>query len=65
VPDQTCDTNGLPPAQEFGVAEETLMGTEPRRLAGRYLRYNSLFLYYLLRDRLSKPPQCPRGGTTT
>ncbi len=28
--------------------------TEPRRLFGRYVRYNSLFLYYLLRERLSR-----------
>lgn len=27
--------------------------SEPRRLAGRYLKYNSLFLWYLLRDGLS------------
>jgi len=26
--------------------------TEPRRLAGRYLKYNSLFLFYLLWDGL-------------
>jgi hypothetical protein len=60
VPDQTCDTNGLPPAQEFGVAEETLMGTEPRRLAGRNLRHNSLFLFYLLWDGLRKAPRTRR-----
>ncbi|MDQ6912230.1 MAG: WecB/TagA/CpsF family glycosyltransferase [Verrucomicrobiota bacterium] len=28
--------------------------SEPRRLAKRYLRYNTLFLYYLLRDRISR-----------
>jgi N-acetylglucosaminyldiphosphoundecaprenol N-acetyl-beta-D-mannosaminyltransferase len=27
--------------------------SEPRRLAGRYIRYNSLFLWYLLRDGLA------------
>ena len=30
--------------------------SEPRRLALRYLRYNSLFLFYLLKDALT-------GGT--
>lgn len=29
--------------------------SEPRRLFSRYLRYNSLFLYYLIRDALSGP----------
>ncbi|MDQ6622161.1 MAG: WecB/TagA/CpsF family glycosyltransferase [Verrucomicrobiota bacterium] len=28
---------------------------EPRRLLGRYLRYNSLFLYYLAKDALRSP----------
>jgi N-acetylglucosaminyldiphosphoundecaprenol N-acetyl-beta-D-mannosaminyltransferase len=28
--------------------------SEPRRLASRYLRYNSLFLFYLLKDGLGK-----------
>jgi N-acetylglucosaminyldiphosphoundecaprenol N-acetyl-beta-D-mannosaminyltransferase len=26
--------------------------SEPRRLALRYMKYNSLFLYYLIRDGL-------------
>jgi len=29
---------------------------EPRRLGPRYLRYNSLFVYYFLRDWLLGPP---------
>lgn len=29
--------------------------SEPRRLALRYLRYNSLFLFYLIKDAVSKP----------
>ncbi len=28
--------------------------SEPRRLAARYLRYNSLFLFYLAKDALRK-----------
>ncbi|MCF7675511.1 MAG: WecB/TagA/CpsF family glycosyltransferase [Akkermansiaceae bacterium] len=32
---------------------------EPRRLFRRYLTYNSLFLYYSLRDRISGPPSPP------
>ena len=30
--------------------------TEPRRLALRYVRYNSLFLFYLLKDRALRTP---------
>ena len=29
------------------------LGSEPRRLGGRYLKYNCLFLWYLLRDGIS------------
>lgn len=29
--------------------------TEPRRLGGRYIRYNTLFLWYLLKERNSRP----------
>jgi N-acetylglucosaminyldiphosphoundecaprenol N-acetyl-beta-D-mannosaminyltransferase len=38
--------------QRFGLTWVYRLGSEPRRLASRYLRYNSLFLYYLLRDGL-------------
>lgn len=31
--------------------------SEPRRLAGRYLKYNSLFLWYLLRDGVAAQPR--------
>ena len=31
--------------------------TEPRRLALRYVRYNSLFLYYLVKDAVNRKPR--------
>jgi N-acetylglucosaminyldiphosphoundecaprenol N-acetyl-beta-D-mannosaminyltransferase len=34
--------------------------TEPRRLALRYVRYNSLFLFYLLKDGLGPSPRTAR-----
>ena len=37
--------------QRVGLTWIYRLASEPRRLASRYLRYNSLFLYYLLRDR--------------
>ncbi len=36
--------------QDRGLEWLYRLWSEPRRLARRYLRYNSLFLYYLLRD---------------
>jgi N-acetylglucosaminyldiphosphoundecaprenol N-acetyl-beta-D-mannosaminyltransferase len=36
--------------QKAGLTWLFRMITEPRRLAGRYVRYNSLFLYYLATD---------------
>lgn len=36
--------------QRLGLTWVYRLGSEPRRLAGRYLRYNSLFLFYLLWD---------------
>lgn len=36
--------------QRWGLTWVFRLASEPRRLAGRYLRYNSLFLFYLLRD---------------
>ncbi len=38
--------------QRLGLTWVYRLGSEPRRLTPRYLRYNSLFLYYLLRDGL-------------
>ena len=36
--------------QRRGLTWAYRMGTEPRRLGPRYLKWNSLFLYYLMRD---------------
>ncbi len=38
--------------QRFGLTWVSRLGSEPRRLGGRYGRYNSLFLSYLLWDGL-------------
>ncbi len=38
--------------QRRGLGWAFRLASEPRRLAGRYLRYNSLFLFYLLWDGL-------------
>ena len=38
--------------QRLGLTWVFRLGSEPRRLAGRYARYNLLFLYYLVRDGL-------------
>lgn len=38
--------------QRRGLTWVFRLASEPRRLFGRYLKYNSLFLYYLLRDGL-------------
>lgn len=47
--------------QPLGLTWLFRLASEPRRLLGRYLRYNSLFLYCLLwdglRGRLFKPPK--------
>ncbi len=40
--------------QDHGFEWLYRLWSEPRRLAKRYLRYNTLFLYYLLRDRISR-----------
>jgi len=37
--------------QRLGLTWVFRLASEPRRLAGRYLRYNFLFLWYLLTDR--------------
>lgn len=36
--------------QSLGLTWLYRMASEPRRLVGRYVKYNSLFLWYLLRD---------------
>lgn len=36
--------------QRWGLTWAFRLASEPRRLAGRYAKYNSLFLWYLLRD---------------
>lgn len=41
--------------QRFGLTWVFRMISEPRRLLSRYLRYNSLFLYYLAKDALRCP----------
>lgn len=40
--------------QRFGLTWLFRLSSEPRRLIPRYLKYNSLFLWYLLRDTLSR-----------
>jgi len=42
--------------QRAGLTWLFRLASEPRRLLGRYLKYNSLFLYYLLLDGMRKPP---------
>ena len=42
--------------QRLGLTWLYRMLAEPRRLGPRYLRYNSLFVYYLLRDKILGPP---------
>ncbi len=44
--------------QRAGLTWAFRVFSEPRRLAARYLRYNSLFLYYLAHDAL-RPPRSP------
>jgi len=44
--------------QRFGLEWAYRLAMEPRRLFKRYFTYNSLFLYYLLRDRM-------RGATSS
>lgn len=44
--------------QRLGLTWLFRMASEPRRLVGRYLKFNTLFLWYLLRDRcLGTPPE--------
>lgn len=41
--------------QRRGLTWLFRLAREPRRLAGRYIQYNALFLFYLLRDALLPP----------
>lgn len=41
--------------QKFGLEWAYRIAAEPRRLFKRYVTYNSLFLYYSLRDRMKSP----------
>ena len=47
--------------QRLGLTWLYRMLAEPRRLGPRYLRYNSLFVYYLVRDWLLGPPRNGRA----
>ncbi|HEX4639157.1 MAG TPA: WecB/TagA/CpsF family glycosyltransferase [Chthoniobacterales bacterium] len=47
--------------QQLGLTWLFRMAKEPRRLGPRYLRYNSLFLYYLVRDSLLGAPARDKG----
>lgn len=38
--------------QRLGLTYVSRLASEPRRLAARYVRYNTLFLFYLLWDGL-------------
>ncbi len=40
--------------QRAGLTWVFRLASEPRRLLGRYLRYNTLFLFYLVKDALGK-----------
>lgn len=48
--------------QRIGMTWVYRMCSEPRRLITRYLRYNSLFLFYLLRDSIITPSCCGTAG---
>ncbi len=50
--------------QRWGLTWLFRLGSEPRRLGGRYLKYNSLFLWYLLRDVWDGKSGPTRGGRT-
>ena len=45
--------------QRLGMTWIYRIYSEPRRLLGRYLKYNTLFLYYLCRDTLFPPRSAP------
>ncbi|HET9800507.1 MAG TPA: WecB/TagA/CpsF family glycosyltransferase [Chthoniobacterales bacterium] len=43
--------------QRLGLTWLYRMSKEPRRPGPRYIQYNSLFVYYLVRDWLLGPPR--------
>src|SRR2546423_2235989 len=47
--------------QRLGLTWLFRLLAEPRRLGPRYFRYNSMFVYYFLRDWLFTPPAPGRG----
>ena len=47
--------------QRLGLTWLFRLLAEPRRLGPRYFRYNSMFVYYLLRDWLFGPPASGKG----
>jgi N-acetylglucosaminyldiphosphoundecaprenol N-acetyl-beta-D-mannosaminyltransferase len=52
----------LPWLQRMGSTKAYLLCREPLRLGPRYLRYSSLFLFYLLRKSLrASPPRHRRS----
>ena len=53
--DVNAGTKPDPPSwmQQFGLGWAFRLASEPRRLAGRYLKYNSLFLFFLAWDGFS------------
>lgn len=48
--------------QKRGLGWIHRLASEPRRLGPRYLKYNSLFLFYLLRDWLRRKPSAAKGS---
>jgi N-acetylglucosaminyldiphosphoundecaprenol N-acetyl-beta-D-mannosaminyltransferase len=50
--------------QRWGISWMMRLAREPARLGPRYLKYNSLFLFYLMWDSLRpRPPSPPREST--
>ena len=47
--------------QRLGLTWLYRLPKEPGRLGPRYLRCNSLFVFYLLRDAIFGPPAAPRA----
>jgi len=58
---------GIPPMffQKLGLTWFFRMCSEPGRLIPRYVKWNSLFLFYLLRDLLLGTPTRRSGATTS
>jgi N-acetylglucosaminyldiphosphoundecaprenol N-acetyl-beta-D-mannosaminyltransferase len=49
--------------QRLGLTWLFRMLAEPRRLGGRYLKYNTLFLYYVFRDLIARRASCAANGS--